>query len=76
MGRINAEHLEELSKLIADAEPNVVKLDLSEVTLVDLSVDGFVSRSSRTSETDCRQCPGQRHYEVIKASDVMIGTEE
>ena len=42
VGRINAEHLEELSKLIADAEPHVVKLDLSEVTLVDLNVVRFL----------------------------------
>ena len=50
VGRINAEHLEELSKLIADAEPNVVKLDLSEVTLVDLDVVRFLGEQER--------CPG------------------
>jgi len=33
VGRINAEHLDELNKLIGNAEPRVVKLNLSEVTL-------------------------------------------
>jgi hypothetical protein len=42
VGRINAEHLEELNQLIADAEPKVVKLDLSEVTLVNLDVVRFL----------------------------------
>src|SRR6266481_8241558 len=46
VGRINAEHLDELSKLIADAEPNV-KLDLSEVTLVDVDVIGFLGNQER-----------------------------
>ncbi len=46
MGRINAEHLDELSKLIADAEPSV-KLDLSEVTLVDVDVIRFLGNQER-----------------------------
>ena len=41
VGRINTQHLDELRKLIADAEPRV-KLDLSEVTLVDLDVVRFL----------------------------------
>ena len=47
VGRINAEHLEELSKLIADAEPGMVKLDLSEVTLVDVDVVRFLGEQER-----------------------------
>jgi|ERR1700682_4981675 len=47
VGRINAEHLDELSKLIADAEPGLVKLDLSEVTLVDLDVIRFLGDQER-----------------------------
>ncbi len=47
VGRINAEHLDELSKLIADAEPRVVKLDLSELTLVDLDVIRFLGDQER-----------------------------
>lgn len=41
VGRINAQHLDELSKLLADANPGV-KLDLGEVTLVDLDVIRFL----------------------------------
>ena len=46
MGRITAQHLEELRELIADAEPNV-KLDLSEVTLVDVDVIRFLGNQER-----------------------------
>jgi len=41
VGRINTQHLDELRKLISDAEP-YVKLDLSEVTLVDVDVIRFL----------------------------------
>lgn len=41
VGRFNACHLEELGQLIADAEATV-KLDLSEVTLVDVDVVRFL----------------------------------
>jgi anti-anti-sigma regulatory factor len=41
VGRINAQHLDELSKLLADASPGV-RLDLGEVTLVDLDVIRFL----------------------------------
>ena len=47
VGRINAKHLDELSKLIAGAEPGVVKLDLSEVTLVDVDVVRFLGDQER-----------------------------
>ena len=47
VGRITAEHLDELSKLIADAEPWMVKLDLSEVTLVDVDVVRFFEDQER-----------------------------
>src|SRR5260221_711473 len=46
VGRINTQHLEELRKLIADAEPKV-KLDLSEVTLVDVDVIRFLGNQER-----------------------------
>ena len=46
VGRISTEHLDELRKLIADAEPNV-KLDLSEVTLVDVDVIRFLGNQER-----------------------------
>ena len=47
VGRISAEHLHELNKLIADAEPRVAKLDLSEVMLVDLDVVRFLGGQGR-----------------------------
>ena len=46
VGRINTQHLEELRKLIADAEPRV-KLDLSEVKLVDVDVIRFLGNQER-----------------------------
>ena len=46
VGRINTQQLEELRKLIADAEPKV-KLDLSEVTLVDVDVIRFLGNQER-----------------------------
>jgi anti-anti-sigma regulatory factor len=46
VGRITAQHLEELRELIADAEPRV-KLDLSEVTLVDVDVIRFLGNQER-----------------------------
>jgi anti-anti-sigma regulatory factor len=47
VGRINAQHLDELNQLIADANRNLVKLDLSEVTLVDLDVVRFFGDQER-----------------------------
>ncbi len=47
VGRINAEHLDELRKLIADAEPRLSKLDLTEVTLVDVDVVRFLGGQER-----------------------------
>src|SRR5260370_37777673 len=46
VGRINEEHLDELNKLIADGERRV-KLDLSEVTLVDVDVIRFLGNQER-----------------------------
>jgi len=46
VGRINAKHLDELRKLISDSEP-YVKLDLSEVTLVDVDVIRFLGNQER-----------------------------
>jgi hypothetical protein len=46
VGRINARHLDELSGLIADAKPTA-KLDLAEVTLVDVDVVRFLGNKER-----------------------------
>ena len=47
VGRINAQHLNELNQLIPDANRKLVKLDLSEVTLVDLNVVRFLGDQER-----------------------------
>ena len=47
VGRINAQHLNELNQLLTDANRNLVKLDLSEVTLVDLNVVRFLGDQER-----------------------------
>ena len=47
VGRINAEHLDELNQLITDANRKLVKLDLSEVTLVDVGVVRFLGDQER-----------------------------
>ena len=46
VGRINAQHLDELSKLIAEARHGV-KLDLAEVTLVDVEAIRFFCNQER-----------------------------
>ncbi len=52
VGRINTQQLEELRKLIADAEPKV-KLNLSEVTLVDVDVIRFLGNQERRGVQLC-----------------------
>src|SRR6266852_9892607 len=47
VGRINAQHLDELNQLITGANRKLVKLDLSEVTLVDVDVVRFLGDQER-----------------------------
>jgi hypothetical protein len=47
VGRINAKHLDELDQLITGANRNRFKLDLSEVTLVDINVVRFLGDQER-----------------------------
>ena len=47
VGRINAQHLDELKQMIANRKSKVFKLDLSEVTLVDLNVVRFLGDQER-----------------------------
>ena len=54
VGRINATHINELSKLIDNAHPKV-KLDLSEVTLVDVDVIRFL-RDQELRGVPLHQC--------------------
>ena len=56
VGRINAEHLDELNQLIGGANHKLSKLDLSEVTLVDLNVIRFLGDQE------------QRGVELVKCS--------
>lgn len=46
VGRITAQHLDDLGTLIADAKPSV-NLDLAEVTLVDVDVIRFLGDQER-----------------------------
>ena len=47
VGRINAKHLDELDQLITGANRKRFKLDLSEVTLVDINVVRFLGDQER-----------------------------
>jgi len=47
VGRINAKHLDELDQLITGANRKRFKLDLSEVTLVDINVVRFLGYQER-----------------------------
>ena len=47
VGRINAQHLDELNQTIANPKSKVFKLDLSEVTLVDVDVVRFLGGQER-----------------------------
>ena len=47
VGRINAKHLDELDQLITGANRKRFKLDLSEVTLVDVDVIRFLGNQER-----------------------------
>ena len=56
VGRINAERLDELSSLIVDAELKVAKLDMSEVTLVDVDAVRFLGDCQQRGIALC-ECP-------------------
>jgi ABC-type transporter Mla MlaB component len=47
VGRITAEYLDELNQMIADTNRKLIKLDLSEVTLVDVEVVRFLGNQER-----------------------------
>ena len=62
MGRIKAEHLGELNQLIAYAKSRVAKLDLSEVTLVDVDVIRFLGEQARRGVALSRCSPYIREW--------------
>jgi anti-anti-sigma regulatory factor len=61
-GRINAQHLDELNQLITGANRNLVKLDLSELTLVDLNVVRFLGDQERQGVELVRCSPYIREW--------------
>src|SRR6266404_4062867 len=68
VGRINAQHLDELNQLIADAKPKVVKLDLSEVTLVDVEVVRFLGDQERQGVELVKCSPYDREWIQMEES--------
>ena len=75
VGRINAEHLDELNQLIADAKRKVVKLDLSEVTLVDLNVVRFFGDQERRGVELVKCSPYIREW-IQREQAVNSGQQE
>jgi len=75
LGRINAQHLDELNQLIADAKPKVVKLDLSEVTLVDLNVVRFLGDQERRGVELVKCSPYIREW-IQREQTVNSGQQE
>ena len=62
VGRINAQHLDELNQLITDANRKLVKLDLSEVSLVDLNVVRFLGDEERQGVEPVKCSPYIREW--------------
>jgi len=62
VGRINAQHLDELNQLITNAHRKLVKLDLSEVTLVDVAVVRFLGDQERRGVELVRCSPYIREW--------------
>ncbi len=75
VGRISAEHLDELNKLIADAEPKVAKLDLSEVMLVHLDVVRFLGDQERQGVELVKCSPYIREW-IQREQTVSSGKQE
>ena len=75
VGRINAQHLDELNQLIADANRNLVKLDLSEVTLVDVDVVRFLGDQERQGVELVKCSPYIREW-IQREQTVSSGQRE
>ena len=74
VGRISAQHLDELNHLIADAH-KLVKLDLSEVTLVDAGVVRFLGDQERQGVELVRCSPYIREW-IQREQTVNSGQQE
>ncbi len=75
VGRINAKHLDELNQLITGANRKLVKLDLSEVTLVDLSVVRFLGDQERQGVELVKCSPYIREW-IQREQTVSSGKQE
>ncbi len=75
VGRINAQHLDELNQLITGANRKLVKLDLSEVTLVDLNVVRFLGDQERQGVELVKCSPYIREW-IQREQTVSPGKQE
>jgi len=75
VGRINAVHLDELNQMITDANPKVVTLDLSEVTLVDVGVVRFLGDQERRGVELVKCSPYIREW-IQREQTVNSGQQE
>src|SRR6267143_4748828 len=75
VGRINAQHLDELNHLITDANRKLVKLDLSEVTLVDVDVVRFLGDQERQGVELVKCSPYIREW-IQREQTVSSGKQE
>jgi len=75
VGRINAQHLDELNQLITGANRKLVKLDLSEVTLVDLNVVRFLGDQERQGVELVKCSPYIREW-IQREQTVSSGKQE
>ena len=75
VGRINAPHLDELNQLISDANRKLVKLDLSEVTLVDVDVVRFFGDQERQGIELVKCSPYVREW-IQREQTVNSGQQE
>lgn len=75
VGRINAQHLDQLNQLIADASRKLVKLDLSEVTLVDVEVVRFFGDQEQQGVELVRCSPYIREW-IQREQTVNSGQQE
>ena len=75
VGRINAQHLDEWNQLITGANRKLVKLDLSEVTLVDLNVVRFLGDQERQGVELVKCSPYIREW-IQREQTVSSGKQE
>jgi len=75
VGRINSLHIDELNELITDTNRKLVKLDLSEVTLVDVGVVRFLGDQERQGVELVKCSPYIREW-IQREQTVNSGQQE